>query len=104
ILQAHILQPSDGLDDDVMTFASQDTAGDQNYFGFASDAPCSAYRLHTFACDVIRIEAVEINAAGHDRDLLPRSPIAIIDQLRDLFARGDHMVTACHDAVVAALE
>src|SRR5262249_7367616 len=104
ILQPHLLEPLDRFDDDMMTLASQNTTRDQDHLGLAADAPCCSHRLHAFACNVFRTEALELNAAGHNRDFLPRSAIAIIDQLRDLLTRRDDMVTPRHDAVIAALE
>jgi hypothetical protein len=62
------------------------------------------YRLDAFARDLGRIEALEIDAGGHNRDALPRRAVAVADQLRDLLAHRHEAVAARHDAVVQVLE
>ena len=71
ILQAHLLEPLHRLDDHMMALAAQNAAGDQDHLGVALDAPCGAHRLDALARDVVRIEALEIDAARHDRDFVP---------------------------------
>ena len=47
---------------------------------------------------------IEVDAAGHDRDLFPRRPVTIVDQLRDLFAAGDDAIAARHHAIIEAFQ
>ena len=84
IFQSHVLEPPDRFDHDVMALAAQNSSGDQNDLCVALDAPRCTHRLDAFARDTRRIEAIEINTAWHDRDLVPGCSVAVIDQLSDL--------------------
>ena len=88
----------------MMALAAQDAADDQDHLGVGLDAPGVTHRLDALARDIGRIEALEVDAARHDRDPLPRRAVAVVDQLRDLLAHRDDAVAARHDAVVQVLE
>src|SRR5476649_2600641 len=104
ILEAHRLQPLCRLHHHMMALAAQDAADDQDHLGVALDAPGLTHRLDALARDLGRVEALEIDAGGHDRYALPRRAVAVADQLRDLLAHRHDAVAARHDAVVEVLE
>ena len=88
----------------MMALAAHDAADDQDHLGVALDAPGTRASPRRVARDLGRIEALEIDAARHDRDALPRHAVAVVDQLGDLLAHRNHAVAARHDAVVQVLE
>ena len=103
-MQPHVLQPAHRAHRHVMALAAQDAADDQDHLGVAFDAPGAAHRLDAFARDIRGIELLEVDAARHHRDPLPRRAVAVVDQLGDLLAHRDDAVAARHDAVVQVLE
>src|SRR6185437_2531266 len=100
ILEAARLKPLRRLHHDMMALAAHDAADNQYNLGAARDAAGIAHRFDAIARHFCRIEALDIDAARHDGNTLPRRAVAVVDQLGELFADRDDPVAARHDAVI----
>src|SRR6185437_16550780 len=104
ILQAAFLESLDGLDHDVVALAAQDAPDDQDDLGLAGHAPGVTNGVDARLRHALRIEPLEVDAARHDADPVPRRAVAVVDELGELLADRDDTVAARHDAVIEVLE
>src|SRR4051794_11078310 len=88
IAEPALLQPLHGADHDMVAFTAENAPGHQDHFRIWRDAPRFPDRIDAGGRHAVWVETAEIDAAGHHRKFAPRRAIAVVHEMRELFA-GD---------------